>query len=390
MVNQDILTTDSLSAGSRVVAATLPRIAPSVDVITDRAAFVGMESEWNETVERASVAHPFLRHEWLRTWWDCFSAGRRLQIVVVRSAGRILAIAPLMWETAWMYGVPVRRLRLLQNDHTPQADVIVAERPQESYRAIWQWLVDSSDRWDVLQLSEVLRASPTLTALLTLAADQDHATGVWQSDDSPYVSLGQTWDAYFATLDPKFRQNLRNRWSRLTRLGAPTLEVLQDRSAIRGACAEAFHLEASGWKQAAGTSIGSHPATYRFYTELIERTADRGWLRLLFLAIDGRRIATAYSVCYRDRLLFLKTGYDPEFEKCSPFRLLTLLALRDAFTTGLVEVDFLGDAEPWKLEWTKTTRPHDWIFIFGKTVRGRLVHQLKFRLKPASQRWRDA
>jgi CelD/BcsL family acetyltransferase involved in cellulose biosynthesis len=289
-----------------------------------------------------------------------------------------------------MYGVPVRRLRLLQNDHTPQADVIVAERPQESYRAIWQWLVDSSDRWDVLQLSEVPRASPTLTALLTLAADQDHATGVWQSDDSPYVSLGQTWDAYFATLDPKFRQNLRNRWSRLTRLGAPTLEVLQDRSAIREACDEAFHLEASGWKQAAGTSIGSDPATYRFYTELVERAADHGWLRLLFLAINGRRIATAYSVCYRDRLLFLKTGYDPEFEKCSPFRLLTHLALRDAFTTGLAEVDFLGDTEPWKLEWTKTTRPHDWLFIFGKTVRGRLVHQLKFRLKPASQRWRDA
>jgi CelD/BcsL family acetyltransferase involved in cellulose biosynthesis len=88
--------------------------------------------------------------------------------------------------------------------------------------------------------------------------------------------------------------------------------------------------------------------------------------------------------------LFLKTGYDPEFEKCSPFRLLTHLALRDAFTTGLAEVDFLGDTEPWKLEWTKTTRPHDWLFIFGKTVRGRLVHQLKFRLKPASQRWRDA
>jgi len=390
MVNQDILATGSLSVGSRIVAPTLPRIAPSVDVITDAAAFASMESEWNETVERASVAHPFLRHEWLRTWWNCFGASRRLHIIVVRSAGRILAIAPLMWDTSWMYGVPVRRLRLLQNDHTPQADVIVAERPQESYRAIWQSLVDSSNRWDVLQLSAVPRASPTLKTMLTLAADQDHPTGVWPSDDSPYVSIGHTWDAYFATLDPKFRQNLRNRWSRLTMLGDPTLEVLQNRSAIREACDEAFRLEASGWKQAAGSSIGSDPATYRFYTELVERAADRGWLRLLFLAIDGRRIATAYSVCYRNRLLFLKTGYDPEFEKCSPFRLLTHLALRDAFTTGLGEVDFLGNTEPWKLEWTKTTRPHDWLFIFGKTIRGRLVHQLKFRLKPALQHRRAA
>jgi CelD/BcsL family acetyltransferase involved in cellulose biosynthesis len=335
------------------------------------------------------VAHPFLRHEWLRTWWDCFGAGRRLHIVVVKSAGRILAIAPLMRETAWMYGVPVRRLRLLQNDHSPQADIIVAESPQESYRAIWQSLVDASEPWDVLQLSEVPRASPTLRALLTLAAEHTQPTGVWHSDNSPYLSLGQTWDSYFATLDPKFRQNLRNRWSRLTKLGHPTLQVLQDRSAIREACDEAFRLEASGWKLTAGTSIGSDPATRRFYTELVERAADRGWLRLLFLAIDGRRIATAYSVCYRDRLLFLKTGYDPEFEKCSPFRLLTYMALRDAFTAGLAEVDFLGDTEPWKLEWTKTTRPHDWLFIFANTLRGRLVHQLKFRVKPALQRRHD-
>jgi hypothetical protein len=161
MANQNVLTTDSLRLGSRVRAALSTRIAPSVHVISDAAEFAGMESIWNETVGRAALDHPFLRHEWLRTWWDCFGAGRRLHIVVVKSAGRILAIAPLMWDTARMYGVPVRRLQLLANDHTPHADVIVAERPQESYRAIWQSLVETSEQWDVLQLSHVHRASPT-------------------------------------------------------------------------------------------------------------------------------------------------------------------------------------------------------------------------------------
>jgi CelD/BcsL family acetyltransferase involved in cellulose biosynthesis len=390
MANQNVLATGSLRLRSRVRADTSTRIAPSVHVITDAAAFAGMESVWNETVERAALDHPFLRHEWLRTWWDCFGAGRRLHIVVVKAAGRILAIAPLMWEKAWMYGVPVRRLQLLANDQTPRADVIVAERPQESYRAIWQSLVETSERWDVLQLSHVHRASPTLKALSTLATDDDHAIGTWPCDDSPYLSLGMTWDAYSASLTPKFRQNLRNRWSRVSRLGHPTLEVLEDRLAIRDACDESLRLEASGWKHANRTAIGSDPATHRFYTELAERAADRGWLRLLFLTVNGRRIATAYSACYRDRLMFLKTGYDPEFAKCSPFKTLTTLALQQAFADGLAEVDFLGDAEPWKLEWTKTTRPHDWLFIFGRQVRGRLVHQLKFCLKPAVQRWRHA
>jgi CelD/BcsL family acetyltransferase involved in cellulose biosynthesis len=390
MVNHNVLATDSLRLASRVRADTSTRIAPSVHVISDAATFAGMESVWNETVNRAAVDHPFLRHEWLRTWWDCFGAGRRLHIVVVMSAGRILAIAPLMWETAWMYGVPVRRLRLLANDQTPRADVIVAERPQESYRAIWQSLLETSECWDVLQLSQMHRASPTLKALTTLASDHDHAIGTWPCDDSPYLPLDKTWDAYSASLTPKFRQNLRNRWSRVSMLGRPTLEVLEDPSAIRDACDESLRLEASGWKHAHRTAIESDPATHRFYTELAERAADRGWLRLLFLTVNGRRIATAYSARYRDRLMFLKTGYDPEFATCSPFKVLTYLALRDAFAAGLGEVDFLGNAEPWKLDWTKTTRPHDWLFIFGNTVRGRLVHQLKFRLKPALHRWRHA
>jgi len=53
----------------------------------------------------------------------------------------------------------------------------------------------------------------------------------------------------------------------------------------------------------------------------------------------------------------------------------------------LREVDFLGDAEPWKLEWTSTTRPHDWLFVFGNTARARLVHTAKCRMLPTIKRW---
>lgn len=386
MVSDNTLAAHSLSPGSPVEWPTPSWSTPSVDVISDPIAFEGMESVWNETVERASLAHPFLRHEWVRTWWESFGADGRLHIIVVRSAGRILAIAPLMWDTTWMYGVPVRRLRLLQNDHTPRTDIIVAERPQDSYRAIWQSLLDISGQWDVLQLSQIPSASQTLSTLLSLAADGDHATGTWKSDDSPYLSLDYTWDSYCAGLAPKLKQNLRNRWSRLETVGHTTLQVLEDRSDVQAASDEALHLEASGWKYGAGTAVGSDPWTHHFYTTLARRAADRGWLRLLFLTVNNRRIATAYSACYRDRLMFLKTGYDPAFAKYSPFTLLTHAALRDAFAARLAEVDFLGNSEPWKREWTKTARPHDWLFIFGHTLRGRLVHQLKFRLKPAVSR----
>ncbi len=81
--------------------------AIAVDVINDYSTFVDLEPKWNETVDRAGLTHPFLRHEWLRTWWDSFGQGRTLNIVVVRAGNRILGLAPLMLET----GADVRHRR---------------------------------------------------------------------------------------------------------------------------------------------------------------------------------------------------------------------------------------------------------------------------------------
>jgi CelD/BcsL family acetyltransferase involved in cellulose biosynthesis len=362
---------------------------PVVDVITDFPAFLRLETDWNDAVDRAGVTHPFLRHEWVRTWWECFGAGRDLHVIVVRADGRIVAIAPLMVETVRMYGLSIRKIDLIHNDHTPRVDVVVAGRPEQAYRAIWDALMASRDQWDVLQLSRVVRGSATDAAMSQFAIDARCPTGRWEGDVSPYLALTGTWDDYYRSLPGKFRQNLRNRLSRLVRVGEPRLEILDDASALADAREDALRLEASGWKRESGTAICCDPAVQRFYTLLADRATARGWLRLLFLTVGGQRIATSYGSRYRNRLFLFKTGYDPAFATCSPFKLLTYFAIQDAYGAGLDEVDFLGDEEPWKLEWTQTTRPHDWLFVFSGSVRARLLHSIKFQMVPEwKRRWR--
>jgi CelD/BcsL family acetyltransferase involved in cellulose biosynthesis len=360
--------------------------AIAVDIINDYQTFVGLEGQWNDTVDRAGHTHPFLRHEWLRTWWDAFGEGRTLNVLVVRAGNRILALAPLMLETARIHGIGVKRIQFLHNDHTPKADVIVAERADEAYDALWTTLNGSQSKWDVLQLSQLPGDSPTHEHIYRRAAASSFPTTLWQSDVSPYLELQNDFNAYLKGRNPKLRQNLRNRLNRLSQLGEPALEVIADPAAIRDAREHAFRLEASGWKREAGTAIHSDPQVERFYTLLADRAATDGWLRLLFLTVNGQRIAASYASRYQDRLSFFKTGYDPEFAKYAPFKLLTYFAIKEGFANGLKEVDFLGDAEPWKLEWTTTTRPHDWLFVFGNTVRARLAHAAKCRVVPAVKR----
>jgi CelD/BcsL family acetyltransferase involved in cellulose biosynthesis len=360
----------------------------SVDLVSDNAGFCGLAEEWNDAVERARIPHPFLRHEWMRTWWDAFGKDRQLQIFVARR-GPIFAIAPLMFERASMYGMPVRRLRLLQNDHTPRCDVIMAEGSEDAYLAVWHAIQESRLAWDVLQFSQLTVDSRSREMFAKCAAADGQVTGVWKSGAAPYLTLPGSFGAYTSAFSQKFRQNLRNRLKRLSELGEPAFEVVSEPSEIRASCEEAQRLEQSGWKQSEGTAIASDPAVRRFYTLLAERAAECSWLRLLFLSVNGRRIAGAFAAIYDGRLFLLKTGYDPEFAKCSPFKLLVYFAVQHAFETGLTEVDFLGDTEPWKLEWTSTTRPHDWLFVFSGTPRSRLLHPLKFQFVPALRRFQE-
>jgi CelD/BcsL family acetyltransferase involved in cellulose biosynthesis len=361
-------------------------LAVTTRIVTEVEEFIGLEHEWNEAVARAGVPHPFLRHEWCRTWWESFSGTRRLHIVVARRGGVIVGIAPLMTEQVHMYGLPIRKLDLLHNDHTPRTDWIVAGARPQAVAAIWDALRATRDEWDLLQLSRLPDDSPTGGAVAELARRDGCQIGTWRGDVSPYLALTGTWDSYHASLSAKFRSNLRNRFTRLSRFGEARLEVVDE--ITDAARDDAWRLEASGWKAASQTSIASDPAVRQFYTQLADRAAERGWLRLLFLTVGGRRIATSYGACFDRRLFLFKTGYDPAYASCSPFKLLTGCAIRSAYAEGLREVDFLGDAEPWKLEWTSTSRAHDWLFVFSGTRRARLLHSLKFQVAPELKRWR--
>jgi CelD/BcsL family acetyltransferase involved in cellulose biosynthesis len=381
----------------RIVGSRIPDPGSRTEVVRDHDAFLALEAEWNDAVERARMPYPFVRHEWVRTWWDSFGPSTRsarsgqapeLHIILVRDETGIAGIAPLMRENATVYGLPVRRLALLANDHTPRTDFVIAANADDTYRAIWSSLREEIDQWDVLQLTQLPKTSPTITAMSQFAAAEGLPIGTWKNSDSPYLELAGTWDRYWASLPAKFRSNVRNRLTRLTQIGEPRLEILTDRSAITAALDDAWRLEASGWKDQEGTSIGSDPARQAFYTLLAERAVDRGWLRLLFLTVGGQRIAVSYSAVYDDRLFLLKTGHDREYHTCSPFKLLTYFAVQDAYARGLREIDFLGDTEPWKQEWTPAARAHDWLFVFSHSRRARLLHSVKFQMAPEIRKWR--
>lgn len=353
-----------------------------VEVITEARQFDAIAPAWDRLVEQAGIDHPFLSHVWLSTWWKCFGARKEMYIILVKSGKELIAAAPMMIQQTRMYGLPVRRLESTYNFHTPRYDFLVKERSDEVYRAIWGAMSAAQGQWDVIVLEQVPSDSPTVSIFDNLAQTEGWFTGRWTPTASPFIRLEPDYDAWYKRIKGTERYKLRRRLALLRELGPVDVEVITAPSEVSEAMEDGIRLEAAAWKREAGTAIDSDPNVREFYMRLAERAADLGLLKLTFLRVGAKRIAFDYVLAYKSALYGIKIGYDPSYHTYSPGHQLLTLSLKQAFTEGFTEYDFLGGNDAWKLIWTRQARAHQWLFMFRNAIWPRMLHGMKFSAVP--------
>ncbi len=353
-----------------------------VEVIDDLAGLDAIADEWAALGARASVDHPFLQYAWVRTWWECFGSGLTLHVLAVRSGSQLVAVAPFVARERRLYGLRVRALELMVNDHTPRFDFLLSDRMEESCAVVWRFLRDGHRSWDLLSLRQLPDDGVSVRGLVRLARRSGYRVGLRETERSPYVELDGDWPAYTQRLGRTRQSKIRRAIARLEAHGPVRLEVVGCRTGLDEALADMLRIEAAAWKARNGTAMISCDDVRRFYVRLAERSAAEGRLRLVFLRVGERRVAAAYALEQGRRTFVLKTGYDPAFARFSPSRVLFWLALEDACRRGVEQFDFLGAAEAWKLEWTDRVRGQAWLFVFAPGARMLALHAVKCRLVP--------
>jgi CelD/BcsL family acetyltransferase involved in cellulose biosynthesis len=353
-----------------------------IEVITEQSKFLALGTVWNKLLERSGIDHPFLTHEWISIWWDCFAASAIPYILTVVAGGEIIAIAPLMLSRARLYGCPVRRLQAMVNVYTERFDLLLGERPQEACELVWAYLKDHADEWDVLELRQLPGQSRTLCHLPGLIERDGYRVGRWTANAAPYVAIRQPWEAYYRSLKKAHRSNVRNHTRQLERQGPVSLDVVAIDDRWEADMEDALKLEAVAWKVNEGTSLRCRQESALFYRRMLRRAAQLGWLHMCFLKVGSVRIAVRISLLFGNKLFMLKSGYDEAYHRYSPGQVLTERLLQEAWDNKWDEVDFLGEEERWKLCWATDRRPHSWLFVFPNRVKSRLLHGMKFRVIP--------
>jgi hypothetical protein len=122
-----------------------------------------------------------------------------------------------------------------------------------------------------------------------------------------------------------------------------------------------FDVEERSWKGVAGSAIACDPTLVSFYTRFAEVAARKGWLRVTLLRVGDRFATFDFSLKYGDRWFCLKTGYDPEFSKCSVGQLLAQQILKCCFAEGVAECNFMG-----LREWQPRFRRQAWVYVYNR------------------------
>ncbi len=307
---------------------------------------------WNECPGPA--ASPFLRSEWFDLWCDAFlPESSELEVVVWKEDDSPVAVLPLSRNGL--------RRTSLANSHTDVFDVVAAQGV-DAGPTVDHWLA----RHPVTRLFR-LDGESALNP-----SNTDRAWHVDRRSDAPFIELDHRTGSVTERLSRNLVKDVQRLERRLEEIGEVTYLDNVD-GVVADALDKCMRLEASGWKGDEGTAMNSQPDSERFYRGLVDLARDRGWLRLCALMVDDRIAAFELDLDYADRRFSLKAGYDEYWSRQSPGKVLQLRVLEAASSLGLASYEFGGIAEPWKMQWAKTTRPRVNALRFGSRGMSRWI-----------------
>ncbi len=320
-------------------------------VIRSLAEMEALADEWNALLANSASHVPFLRHEYLTTWWKTLGGGEwdqaDLFLVVARSdaGGSLCGIAPLFFTTN-REGEPALML-LGSVEISDYLDVIA--RPEDLapfLEGLLEFLSSyEAQDWRLLDWNNLLESSPTLAVLKDLANRNGCGFTVEPLQHCPYIPLPGDWEAYLGGLDKKQRHEIRRKIRRAEENQPPVhWYVVEQESALDGEIDAFLSL------------MAQDPEKNSFLTEVmrtqmksvVQAAFKAGWLQLAFIEVGGEKVAAYLNFDYQNHIWVYNSGIDQRFRELSLGWVLLGYLIRRAIENGRSAFDFMRGEEDYK------------------------------------------
>jgi len=321
-----------------------------LEVIRTLDAFDDLAEQWNHLLSQSASHVPFLRHEYLRAWWNTLGGGEwshgELHIVVARHPdGNLCGIAPLFFTTNREGEAALMLLGSIEiSDYL---DVIVRpdDLPEFMERLLEHLCGRQAPAWKVLDWYNLLEGSPTLPALQEAVQRRGWQMTQERLQHCPYIPLPGDWETYLASIDKKQRHEVRRKIRRAESGQIPvSWRIVQPGDDLETEM-EAF-LGLMSQDEAKRVFLTDVMRSQMH--QAVQAAHQAGWLQLSFLEVDGQKAAGYLNFDYAGHIWVYNSGINYQFGEYSPGWVLLGYLLQWANEHQRQSFDFMRGNEDYK------------------------------------------
>lgn len=280
---------------------------------------ISLEKEWNDLLANSASHVPFLRHEYITTWWQGLGGGEwsqgELYVVTARQeGGELIGIAPL-FQTENRDGEPALML-LGSIEISDYLDIIARPEDLAAFlEALLEHLAgEQAPACHLLDWYNLLEDSSTLPVLQAAADKLNWKYSLQPLQHCPYIPLPGDWEKYICGIDKKQRHEIRRKMRRAEEYYLPLRwYIVQDGAAL--------DQEIDGFLDL----MACDPTKAKFLTptmrtqmrSIIWAAYNAGWLQLSFIEVNGEKAAGYLNFDYMNHIWVYNSGLDFRFSELS-------------------------------------------------------------------------
>jgi CelD/BcsL family acetyltransferase involved in cellulose biosynthesis len=267
----------------------------------------------------------------------------------MRENYEIVAIAPLTYSIERLFGLPIKKIKLMGTPHSDYCDFVFSSNKDEYYDLLMKYLLKIPEKWNCIELNDV----PANSKYETVSGLSNNTHLI---HPCPYIALPQSFE--------EFLQGLSRNKRKSTQKGIKILETTFNVEFVDCSGTEYFEegmnwlfkLHQKKWMSQGFPGVFASPKIRGFHLEIARAFSEKKWLGLFSLKLSDRTVAVVYGFRYNSKFYSYLSGYDPEYAKYSVANLLRAKIMDRCIKDHFTEFDFLRGDETYKSRWNASIR----------------------------------
>jgi CelD/BcsL family acetyltransferase involved in cellulose biosynthesis len=316
-----------------------------------------LAAQWNVLLSQSVTHVPFLRYEYLSTWWQTRGGGEwadaSLAVITAHEGDQLVGVAPL-FRAINRDGQPALLL-LGSIEISDYLDLIVrAEDLDRFISGLFDFIrSDPALSGDMIDWQNLPDESATINALETESAKRSLIFSRAPLQPCPVIKIPGDWELYLSGIDKKQRHEIKRKMRRVEESDRKTRwYIVTDESTLDAEIDAFLHL------------MANDPAKQTFLTDVmrtqmktsVHAAFNAGWLQLSFFEVEGEKASGYLTFDYDNKLYIYNSGLDRRFMEFSPGWVLLGYLLQWANENKRAEFDFMRGDEDYKYKFGGVNR----------------------------------